>query len=87
MRDQGQQKTNRRADTGHVLIGVTRDIARSARYPPRTRTHTRTRTQTRTRTHTVARMFARFCFHVSLFALLVQLGVPSFLTPPESEAG
>ena len=67
----------------------------------RTRTHTRararthahahahTRTRTRTRMHTLARMFARFCFNVSLFALLVLLthvvvrGAASVLyTPP-----
>ena len=31
------------------------------------------RTRTRTRMHTLARMLARFCLHVSLFALLVLL--------------
>jgi hypothetical protein len=47
--------------------------ARTHTHAHGTHTHTRTRTRTRTRMHTLARMFARFCFHVSLFALLVLL--------------
>ena len=39
----------------------------------RARTHAHTRTRTRTRMHTLARMFARVCFHISLFALLLLL--------------
>ena len=40
-------------------------------YPPAMLAHTHTRARTRTRMLTLARMFARFCFHVSPFALLV----------------
>ena len=58
------------AEFAPILGGAPRRAARPLGRARATRTRTRTpRTRTRTRMHTLARMFARFCFHVSHFVL------------------